>query len=89
MSDPKTADSSTKTSKEDKKQLDAELNEALEESFPGSDPVSMTQPATVEAGRRQQAKRLVRPPRAPSPVRGSIYYRSNSTACLALRVPDR
>ncbi|WOK15512.1 MULTISPECIES: hypothetical protein [Rhodopseudomonas] len=45
MADPKTADSAPKTSKEEKKQSDAELNEALEESFPGSDPVSMTQPA--------------------------------------------
>ncbi|WP_199900035.1 hypothetical protein [Rhodopseudomonas sp. B29] len=28
-----------------KDQKDQELNEALEESFPGSDPVSITQPA--------------------------------------------
>ena len=28
-----------------KKQLDRELDEGLEESFPGSDPVSVTQPA--------------------------------------------
>jgi hypothetical protein len=31
--------------KKDKKQQDKELDEALKESFPGSDPVSMTQPA--------------------------------------------
>ena len=31
--------------KKDKKEQDQELNEALEESFPGSDPVSITQPA--------------------------------------------
>jgi hypothetical protein len=32
-------------SKEEKKKIDQELNEALEESFPGSDPISATQPA--------------------------------------------
>jgi hypothetical protein len=31
--------------KKTKEQLDRELNEGLEESFPGSDPVSVTQPA--------------------------------------------
>lgn len=31
--------------KEEKKQLEKDLNKALEDSFPGSDPVSLTQPA--------------------------------------------
>jgi hypothetical protein len=34
-----------KLSEAEKKQRDKELNEALEESFPGSDPISATQPA--------------------------------------------
>ena len=34
-----------KQSDAEKKKLDKELNKALEESFPGSDPVSLTQPA--------------------------------------------
>jgi len=41
MTDAKTADKPAK----DKNQLEQELNEGLEESFPGSDPVSVTQPA--------------------------------------------
>jgi hypothetical protein len=45
MPDTKTADSPAQPSKADKKRLDQELNEALEESFPGSDPISVTQPA--------------------------------------------
>jgi hypothetical protein len=32
-------------SKKTKEELDRELEEGLEESFPGSDPVSVTQPA--------------------------------------------
>lgn len=39
MTDPKPI------SEHEKKQRDKELNEALEESFPGSDPISATQPA--------------------------------------------
>ena len=35
----------TKHTEAEKKKLDKELNKALEESFPGSDPVSITQPA--------------------------------------------
>jgi hypothetical protein len=34
-----------KQTEAEKKQRDRELNEALEESFPGSDPISATQPA--------------------------------------------
>ncbi|PZA09543.1 hypothetical protein DNX69_23680 [Rhodopseudomonas palustris] len=41
MTDAKTADTPTKN----KKELEEELNEGLEDSFPGSDPVSVTQPA--------------------------------------------
>lgn len=40
--DPKTTDPKTATRKE---KLDEALNEGLKESFPGSDPVSVTQPA--------------------------------------------
>jgi len=41
MTDAKTAETPTKN----KKELEDQLNEGLEESFPGSDPVSVTQPA--------------------------------------------
>lgn len=41
MADSKTADKPAK----DKKELERQLDEGLEESFPGSDPVSVTQPA--------------------------------------------
>jgi hypothetical protein len=44
MSDSKTA-KPVQHSKQEKKKIDEELNEALEESFPGSDPISATQPA--------------------------------------------
>jgi hypothetical protein len=39
------ADSVTQNDKKTKKEQDKELDEALKESFPGSDPVSITQPA--------------------------------------------
>ncbi|EJW11971.1 hypothetical protein A33M_2621 [Rhodovulum sp. PH10] len=34
--------------KEEKRELDQKLDEALEESFPGSDPVSISQPTRHE-----------------------------------------
>jgi hypothetical protein len=34
------------TTPAEKKEIDEELTEALEESFPGSDPLSVTQPVT-------------------------------------------
>lgn len=39
-----------------KKELDQELDEGLEESFPGSDPVSVTQPAPSRPGARPSRK---------------------------------
>ncbi|NVN87926.1 MAG: hypothetical protein HXX15_17750 [Rhodopseudomonas sp.] len=48
MADSNIADTPVKPSKDEKKKLDNELNEALEESFPGSDPLSITQPAPSE-----------------------------------------
>jgi hypothetical protein len=39
-----------------KKQLDRELDEGLEESFPGSDPVSVTQPAPSKPDARDGGK---------------------------------
>jgi hypothetical protein len=39
------ADTVANNGKKDKAQQDKELDEALKESFPGSDPVSITQPA--------------------------------------------
>ncbi|WP_205512367.1 hypothetical protein [Rhodopseudomonas sp. BR0M22] len=41
MTDAKTAEKPTK----DEQKLEDQLNEGLEDSFPGSDPVSVTQPA--------------------------------------------
>jgi len=43
--DPKAAKS------DDKRRLDDALDEGLEETFPGSDPVSVTQPAPSKADR--------------------------------------
>ena len=40
-----TAGAPIKHTTTEKTEKDAELNEALEESFPGSDPISATQPA--------------------------------------------
>jgi len=39
------ADGVTQDNKKNKDEQDKELDEALKESFPGSDPVSITQPA--------------------------------------------
>ena len=39
----------TATADAEKRQLDAALEEGLEETFPGSDPVSVTQPAHSRA----------------------------------------
>jgi hypothetical protein len=38
-----------KTEDDDKRRLDEALEEGLEETFPGSDPVSVTQPAHSKA----------------------------------------
>ncbi|MBN8981278.1 MAG: hypothetical protein J0I29_08385 [Rhizobiales bacterium] len=45
MTDKDRASKTAKTTDAEKRKLDDELNEALEESFPGSDPVNVTQPA--------------------------------------------
>jgi hypothetical protein len=45
MTDAASTDNASKTPKSQKDKLDEALNEALEESFPGSDPVNLTQPA--------------------------------------------
>jgi hypothetical protein len=39
---------SEKASNEEKQRLDEALEEGLEETFPGSDPVSVTQPAPTK-----------------------------------------
>lgn len=41
---------------EDKRRLDDALEEGLEETFPGSDPVNVTQPAPSKADRRVKRK---------------------------------
>ncbi len=45
MADANIADKPVQQTKDDKKKADKDLDEALEESFPGSDPISATQPA--------------------------------------------
>jgi hypothetical protein len=39
----------------EKKQIDEKLDDALEESFPGSDPVSISQPAPDEKPRKPKS----------------------------------
>jgi hypothetical protein len=41
----------------EKRRLDDELEEGLEETFPGSDPVSVTQPAPSKGDDRAKRKR--------------------------------
>jgi hypothetical protein len=54
MAGPRTADPNEAASatREDKRRLDDALEEGLEETFPASDPVNVTQPAPSKADRR-------------------------------------
>lgn len=45
-----TAKPATKKDEPDKERLERELEEGLEETFPGSDPVAVTEPAPERAG---------------------------------------
>lgn len=47
---PDTAKSAGKTPKPDKEQLERELEEGLEDTFPASDPVAVTEPAPEHRG---------------------------------------
>ena len=50
MTGPRTvAPVETGSDREEKRQLDDALEEGLEETFPGSDPVNVTQPAPSKA----------------------------------------
>ena len=50
MTQPRTvAPVETGSDREEKRQLDDALEEGLEETFPGSDPVNVTQPAPSKA----------------------------------------
>jgi hypothetical protein len=55
----------TKADAAEKQRLDDALEEGLEETFPGSDPVSITQPAPAKDDERGRAK-------IKSPSRGSV-----------------
>ena len=44
------------TEDSEKRRLDAALEEGLEETFPGSDPVSVTQPPPSKADHRSRRK---------------------------------
>jgi hypothetical protein len=48
-------DASKSKSTAEKREIDKKLDDALEESFPGSDPVSVSQPAPVE--KRQKPRK--------------------------------
>ena len=54
MTHPRTAasDKAGPTALEDKRRLDDALEEGLEETFPASDPVNVTQPPPSRADRR-------------------------------------
>ena len=54
MPAPRTADpdDATPAAREDWRRLDDALEEGLEETFPASDPVSVTQPAPSKSDRR-------------------------------------
>jgi hypothetical protein len=49
MPDKDRASEAAKKANDDKRKLDDALEEGLEETFPGSDPVSVTQPAPSKA----------------------------------------
>ena len=49
-SKPKTDKPTVKKHKPDKEQLERELEEGLEETFPASDPVAVTEPAPDHEG---------------------------------------
>ena len=53
MASPRTADpnDATPAAREDKRRLDDALEEGLEETFPASDPVNVTQPPPSKADR--------------------------------------
>ena len=53
-SDPKDAEAT------DKRRLDQALEEGLEETFPGSDPVNVTQPAPSKQDHHVKRKELAR-----------------------------
>ena len=52
----KTDESAGKTDKPDKQQLERELEEGLEDTFPASDPVSVTEPARDHPGGKPRKK---------------------------------
>jgi len=56
MADTKTVDTPVKHTKDEKKKLDQQLEEGLEDSFPGSDPLSVTQPAPSKPDGDSQRK---------------------------------
>ena len=57
-SDPKDAKKADKNTEKgaDKRRLDEALEEGLEETFPGSDPVSVTQPSPSKADHHVKRK---------------------------------
>ena len=64
MTRPRTvAPAETGSDREEKRRLDDALEEGLEETFPGSDPVNVTQPAPSKADQPRQAAELALPRR--------------------------
>ena len=56
MADKDRASHSGKNANDEKRKLDAALEEGLEETFPGSDPVNVTQPAPSKADQHIKRK---------------------------------
>ncbi len=46
-----------KPSEEERRRLDRQLDEGLEESFPGSDPVNIVQPSRTPADKEHQRRK--------------------------------
>ena len=73
MTRPRTvAPVETGSDREEKRQLDDALEEGLEETFPGSDPVNVTQPAPSKGGPARQAAELALPHKC-GRFRGNIH----------------
>jgi hypothetical protein len=57
MAMPRNRDAKDDRAQKTKKELDEELDRGLRESFPGSDPVSVTQPAPAKPEKAKPAGR--------------------------------
>jgi hypothetical protein len=56
-SDPKGAQGNTKANSKEKERLERELEEGLEDTFPASDPVAVSEPAAPEPKKGEPSKK--------------------------------